>query len=194
MVYHTDLLIRPRPFEAISQNLRKIAAGRPNTRPPPAGIAPIRHDCPRISAAIGGHFRGRDSTSGGNNDPKTNNQPNNRTQPPQATPPAQTSEHTNLSYLYGSIGIQAVAAAARYSDVRKKPGHASGAATHRPALRGVRGLAARQRSDPAGLTSTAAGNRGRDRLRGRVLSSSHSAAAVGCRPFFLAGSPRSGQE
>ena len=28
---------------------------------------------------------------------------------------------TNLSYRYGTIGIQAVAAAARYSDVRKKP-------------------------------------------------------------------------
>ena len=49
---------------------------------------------------------------------KINNQTNNRTQPPQAT---LATEHTNLSYRYGSIGIQAVAAAARYSDVRKKP-------------------------------------------------------------------------
>jgi hypothetical protein len=39
----------------------------------------------------------------------------------QATQPEQPSDHTNLSYRYGSIGIQAVAAAARYSDVRKKP-------------------------------------------------------------------------
>ena len=60
--------------------------------------------------------------------PKTNNLTNNRTQPLQATRPAQTNESTNLSYLYGSIGIQAVAAAARYSDIRTKPGHASGAA------------------------------------------------------------------
>ena len=60
--------------------------------------------------------------------PKTNNRTNNRTQPLQATPTAQSSEPTNLSFLYGSIGIQAVAAAARYSDVRTKPGHASGAA------------------------------------------------------------------
>jgi hypothetical protein len=38
-------------------------------------------------------------------------------------------DRTNLSHLYGSIGIQAVAAAARYSDVRKKPAHAH--AVHR---------------------------------------------------------------
>jgi len=37
-------------------------------------------------------------------------------------------DHTNLSCRYGSIGIQAVAAAARYSDRRKGPAHA-------PALR-----------------------------------------------------------
>jgi hypothetical protein len=47
--------------------------------------------------------------------PKTNNQ---------ATSPAQQErpgDQPNLSYLYGSIGIQAVAAAARYSDVREEP-------------------------------------------------------------------------
>jgi hypothetical protein len=60
--------------------------------------------------------------------PKTNNLTNNRTQPLQVSPPAGTSEPTNLIYLYGSIGIQAVAAAARYSDVRAKSGNASGAA------------------------------------------------------------------
>jgi hypothetical protein len=51
--------------------------------------------------------------------PKTNNQTNN-----QATRPAQQErpvDQLNLSYLYGSIGIQAVAAAARYSDVRAEP-------------------------------------------------------------------------
>jgi hypothetical protein len=37
-------------------------------------------------------------------------------------------DNTNLSCRYGSIGIQAVAAAARYSDRRKGPAHA-------PALR-----------------------------------------------------------
>ena len=62
------------------------------------------------------------------NNLKTNNLTNSRTQPSQATPPAQPGEPTNLSYLYGSIGIQAVAAAARYSDVGTKPGHASGVA------------------------------------------------------------------
>ena len=34
---------------------------------------------------------------------------------------AQAGDHPNLSYLYGSIGIQAVAAAARYADVRTEP-------------------------------------------------------------------------
>lgn len=52
---------------------------------------------------------------------KTNQQTDNQARRPQATEPAQASEPTNLSFLYGSIGIQAVAAAARYSDVRKKP-------------------------------------------------------------------------
>jgi len=34
-------------------------------------------------------------------------------------------DHTNLSHRYGTIGIQAVAAAARYSDRRKSPTLAS---------------------------------------------------------------------
>ena len=53
---------------------------------------------------------------------KINQQNGDQARRPQATEPAQASEPTNLSVLYGSIGIQAVAAAARYSDVRKKPG------------------------------------------------------------------------
>jgi hypothetical protein len=36
-------------------------------------------------------------------------------------------EPTNLSYQYGSIGIQAVAAAARYADIRKTPAEAHAA-------------------------------------------------------------------
>ena len=55
---------------------------------------------------------------------KTNNKINNQTTNPTAAQTAQAtqpSDHPNLSYLYGSIGIQAVAAAARYSDVRAKP-------------------------------------------------------------------------
>ena len=38
-------------------------------------------------------------------------------------------QRINLSYRYGTIGIQAVAAAARYSGVRTKPAHAQ--AVHR---------------------------------------------------------------
>ena len=45
-------------------------------------------------------------------------------QKPQPAPAPGRSEHTNLSYQYGTIGIQAVAAAARYADVRKKPADA----------------------------------------------------------------------
>ena len=49
---------------------------------------------------------------------KTNQQTEHQTKRPQAPAPAQASEPTNLSFLYGSIGIQAVAAAARYSDTK----------------------------------------------------------------------------
>jgi hypothetical protein len=56
---------------------------------------------------------------------KTNQQTDHQAKRSQA--PATASEPTNLSFLYGSIGIQAVAAAARYSDT--KPAHAQ--AIHR---------------------------------------------------------------
>ena len=52
--------------------------------------------------------------------PKTNNQTSNQTSS-QSTYPAKADDRPNLSHRYGTIGIQAVAAAARYSDVRKKP-------------------------------------------------------------------------
>ena len=52
---------------------------------------------------------------------KTNQQTDHQTKRPQATAPVEASAPTNLSFLYGSIGIQAVAAAARYSDT--KPAH-----------------------------------------------------------------------
>ena len=58
---------------------------------------------------------------------KTNQQPDHQMKSQRAAAPAQVSEPTNLSFLYGSIGIQAVAAAARYSDT--KPAHAQ--AVHR---------------------------------------------------------------
>ena len=82
-------------------------------------IAPIGHDCPRISAAFEGQFRGRDKHTNQHTHPHTTR--------PLAPAPVQASEPTNLSFLYGSIGIQAVAAAARYSDT--KPSHAQ--AVHR---------------------------------------------------------------
>jgi hypothetical protein len=42
----------------------------------------------------------------------------------QAAQAASTSEQTNLSYRYGSIGIEAVAAAVRYAGARKNPAYA----------------------------------------------------------------------
>jgi hypothetical protein len=41
-----------------------------------------------------------------------------------AHPAQPNGDHTNLSHRYGSIGIQAVAAAARYADRRKSQTHA----------------------------------------------------------------------
>jgi DNA transposition AAA+ family ATPase len=55
---------------------------------------------------------------------KTNQQIDQQTKRQQALAPVQASEPTNLSFLYGSIGIQAVAAAARYADRRKSPANA----------------------------------------------------------------------
>jgi len=52
---------------------------------------------------------------------KNNQQTAHQTKRQQAPAPAQASEPTNLSFLYGSIGIQAVAAASRYSET--KPAH-----------------------------------------------------------------------
>jgi len=49
---------------------------------------------------------------------KNNQQTAHQTKRQSAPVPAQASEPTNLSFLYGSIGIQAVAAAARYCNVR----------------------------------------------------------------------------
>jgi len=48
---------------------------------------------------------------------KSNQQTDHQTKRPHATAPVEASAPTNLSFLYGSIGIQAVAAAAR-SDQR----------------------------------------------------------------------------
>lgn len=48
-------------------------------------------------------------------------------QKPQMNEPAARTEHTNLSYRYGTIGIEAVAAAARYTTSRKQPGEAHAA-------------------------------------------------------------------
>ena len=90
MVYYTDLLIRSRSFEAIRQNPRKTAAGRPNTRPPPVELP--RYD------TIARAFLPR---SGANSEDgtapveetmttKTNNQPSNQTRLSQAIPPAYT--------------------------------------------------------------------------------------------------------
>jgi hypothetical protein len=48
-------------------------------------------------------------------------------QNPRLQPVERRSEHTNLSYRYGTIGIQAVAAAVRYAGSRKNPAYAPAA-------------------------------------------------------------------
>lgn len=48
-------------------------------------------------------------------------------QNPRLQPVERRGEHTNLSYRYGSIGIQAVAAAVRYAGARKNPAYAPAA-------------------------------------------------------------------
>jgi hypothetical protein len=52
--------------------------------------------------------------------PKTNNETSSQTEG-RIAPPLRPDDLSNLSHRYGSIGIQAVAAAARYADVRSKP-------------------------------------------------------------------------
>jgi hypothetical protein len=51
-----------------------------------------------------------------------------------STQPDGRGDRTNLSHQYGSIGIQAVAAAARYSDRCKDPAHQTAPASA-PGLR-----------------------------------------------------------
>jgi hypothetical protein len=48
-------------------------------------------------------------------------------QNPRLQPVERRGEHTNLSYRYGSIGIEAVAAAVRYAGARKNPAYAPAA-------------------------------------------------------------------
>jgi hypothetical protein len=55
--------------------------------------------------------------------PNTNNQTNDQSD--DRSQPARADDHPNLSHRYGSIGIQAVAAAARYCNVSSdKPARA----------------------------------------------------------------------
>ena len=115
-------------------------------------------------------------------------------------------DRTNLSHHYGSIGIQAVAAAARYSD----------AARARPMRRSVRRLRACG-SISASWSRQASRDHHRSRQNHRRPRATAAVIVCGCPvlvtnrraltrivlsfrsspcflPFFLAGSPRSGQE
>jgi hypothetical protein len=120
MVYHTDHLIRLRKFEASAQ---KTQENRDFTAEKATGPGPECRDTTRLSA----HFcRDRGSVRGATTTPVEETMTNKTDNPapaqlPRADQPERPSDHPNLSYLYGSIGIQAVAAAARYSDVREKP-------------------------------------------------------------------------
>ena len=57
--------------------------------------------------------------------PRTSSAASQNLQTAQQNRRSDCTDRTNLSNHYGSIGIQAVAAAARYSDRRKSPAHAS---------------------------------------------------------------------
>jgi hypothetical protein len=52
---------------------------------------------------------------------KSNQQTDHQTKRPQATAPVEASAPTNLSFLYGSIGIQAVAAGSALLGHRSRP-------------------------------------------------------------------------
>ena len=115
---------------------------------------------------------------------------------PRPRQPSAAANKPSLSRRYGSIGIQAVAAAARYTDRRKSPAHVPGHRdADRPALRGVRSLAATAIPIASGARprATAAVAFSACRLSAchRPVTETRGAAF---RSFPLAGSRRSGQD
>ena len=78
-----------------------------------------------ISAAIEVHFRCRECYLEEHKDMTTKMNKTSTTKTSTTPAHATHAESTNLSFHYGVIGIQAVAAAARYNGVHKKPAEAS---------------------------------------------------------------------
>ena len=103
-----------------------MSVGKPGfnweNKGPDGGGAPIGHDLLPISAAIEVHFRGRECYLEEHKEMTTKM---NTTAKTQTVPAESRTEPTNLSFHYGVIGIQAVAAAARYNGAPKKPDDAS---------------------------------------------------------------------
>jgi hypothetical protein len=81
----------------------------------PAGNAAIGHHLLPISAAISAHLQGK-----GRKRVETEMTDTSKPAERRESQPAETrSEQTNLSYRYGTIGIEAVAAAVRYCGTGK---------------------------------------------------------------------------
>jgi hypothetical protein len=85
--------------------------------------APIRHDLPRISAAIGRQngIRGTHETRVEEDMPTTTGALPGQEERQSAE---RRPETNNLTVRYGKIGIPAVAAALRYTDAAKNPAYA----------------------------------------------------------------------
>src|SRR5436190_18495066 len=121
MVYHTAYLMQLRSFEALSSKPQE-KCGRAGQNASASGRnAPIGLHCPPIFAAIGDHSdKQQRAPAEETMTPRTSSA---ASQNLRSAQPDGRDDRTNLSHQYGSIGIQAVAAAARYSDRRESPAH-----------------------------------------------------------------------
>lgn len=113
--------MRSRPFEEFAPKSGENRDLMGKNKDSAGSIAAIGHDLPPISAAIEVHFRDRECYLEERKGMTTemNKTATSKTQSTLAET-ALAGETTNLSFRYGVIGIAAVAAAARYSGVRKK--------------------------------------------------------------------------
>ena len=192
MVYHTDLLIRSRSFEAITHKTpgktRLDGPIRVRRRPNcPDTTRLSAHFC-RDRGPVQRHGTARVEETM----TKTNQHTDHQTQRPQATAPAQAerADQSQLSSTAASASRpwrprRATRTSARSRPMRR-PSTASTSASSNP-----RASLRRDRRHPHRRFD----GRGQPRPSSFASSRSrHRRTAAQCRPFFLAGSPRSGQE
>jgi hypothetical protein len=114
--------MRSRSLEAFVRKTSENGGFNGNPRQFAAEVAAIGHDYPPISAAIRDHsMTPMNNQSIQAEEPMTS--PTTTTEKAQTTQPERRGEHTQLSRRYGSIGIEAVAAAARYTDRHTTAAH-----------------------------------------------------------------------